>query len=321
MSKRLCESAQLRTSQGRGSNPTAVHYPPATEQETTEEMQQSQKQCHKLHFGNEIPWHEFQARCLTQKHWYHSYYFDNGYEVRGDYNIGADISDYGFPGSMSGLRVLDLGTGGGWFSFYFEQLGAEVVTVDARGYCDFDVYSRYYYPLASSEGREPDRFAQDGSAIYDSPVSGAFWIMKELLDSRVQFVNCRIYDIRLEMFGHKWFDIVFMGAILCHLRDPIGALMAARRVCSGRIAVTTPVVIGEPEADTLPRQYLPYTDIDNISWWLPNEACFRHWFRAAGFRSEDITRSITLRCDLEHRDEGGRVVNADQTLRVGWASV
>jgi protein-L-isoaspartate O-methyltransferase len=44
------------------------------------------------------------------------------------------------------MRVLDIGTGAGWFAFYFEQLGAEVVTVDARGYCDFDVYGRPGYP-------------------------------------------------------------------------------------------------------------------------------------------------------------------------------
>ena len=193
--------------------------------------------------------------------------------------------------------------------------------MDARGYCDFDVYGRHYYPLVSSEGKEPDQMAEDGTPIYYSPVSGAFWIMREALKSQVNFVNSRIYDIRLEMFGKRPFDLVFMGAILCHLRDPIGALMAARRVCDGEIIATTPVVHGEPEADTLPRQYLPYTALDNISWWLPNEACFRHWFRAAGFRDVNVEKSLTLRCDIPHADETGRVVNADQTLRLGRARI
>jgi hypothetical protein len=167
----------------------------------------------------------------------------------------------------------------------------------------------------------PDRFDEHGAPIYYSAVSGAFWVMKDLLKSSVQYKNSRVYDIRPDLFGCRSFDLVFMGAILCHLRDPIGALMAARRVCSGQIIATTPVVIGEPEGEVLPRQYLPYTDLDAISWWLPNEACFRHWFKAAGFQDVNVDTSITLRCDVPHTDERGRVVNGDQILRVGRARV
>ena len=272
---------------------------------------------HQLRYTGVLADAEFHAKCSTQKLWYHSYYFDNGFTVRGDYNIGADIDSYGFPIDMSGMNVLDIGTGGGWFALYFEQRGAKVTTVDARGYCDFDAYGRYYNPPVSSEGREPDRFADDGTPIYYSPVSGAFWIMKEILGSKVQFVNARAYEVRPELFGGQRFDLVFMGALLCHLRDPIGALMSARSVCARQIIATTPVVIGEPEAETLPRQYLPYTDLDDISWWLPNEACFRHWFLAAGFKEVNIDRKTIIRCDVENRNERGRVVNADQQLRVG----
>jgi SAM-dependent methyltransferase len=274
----------------------------------------------RLHFSGNLPEDEFNRRCAAHRPWYHSYYFDNGYQVRGDYDIGADIDDYGFPPSMSGMHVLDLGTGAGWFAMYFEQLGAEVWTVDARGYPDFDVYGRHDYPGVPS-GRLPDRLDENGNPIYYSPVSAAFWIMKELLNSKVRFRNSRVYDVRPEMFGGRKFDLVFLGAILCHLRDPIGALMSARGVCAGEVVVTTPVVIGEPESEVLPRQYLPYTDLDRISWWLPNEACFRHWFQAAGFRDVNVATSLTLRCDVEHPDHNGRIINADQTLRLGRARV
>jgi SAM-dependent methyltransferase len=263
---------------------------------------------------------EFDARCRDLSWWYHSYYFDNGLFVRGDYDIGADVADYGFPASMEGLRVLDVGTGAGWFSFYFEQLGAEVVTVDARGYCDFDVYGRPGYSSVEEEGRLPDRRGEDGTPIYYSPVSRGFWIMKDILHSRVEYLNSRVYDIRPELFHGRKFDLVFLGAILCHLRDPIGALMAVRSVCSDRVIASTPVVLGEKEDETLPRQYLPYTNADKISWWLPNEGCFKHWFLAAGFTGVDVSRQALLRADLRH-DEGVRQVNADQVLRIGSALV
>src|SRR2546430_10844204 len=94
---------------------------------------------------------EFGARCAEQEFWYHSYYFDNGFAVRGDYDIAANVQEYGFPEDMTGMRVLDVGTGGGWFSLYFEQQGASVTTTDVRGYTDFDVFGRYEYPPIESE--------------------------------------------------------------------------------------------------------------------------------------------------------------------------
>ena len=262
---------------------------------------------------------EAQRRAQQLPWWYHSYYFDNGFAIRGDYDIGADIAGYGFPDNMEGLKVLDVGTGAGWFSFYFEQRGAQVTTLDARGYCDFDVYGRFQNPPLEKD-RLPDRLAEDGSPIYFSPVSEGFWRMKDFLQSKVRFVNGTAYDPGPSLFGNERFDLVFLGAILCHLRDPIGALMAARSVCRHRVIASTPVVIGEPESDTLPRQYLPYTKDDNISWWLPNEACFKHWFLAAGFTGVDVTRQVTLRADVVRTDQG-KWANGDQILRVGSAFV
>jgi len=275
---------------------------------------------HLLRYSGSMGADEFEARCREIPWWYHSYYFDNGFSVRGDYDIGPDVASYGFPESMEGMRVLDVGTGAGWFAFYFEQLGAEVVTVDARGYNDFDVYGRPGYTPIEKDGRAPDRQGEDGTPIYFSPVSRGFWIMKDILQSSVQFRNSRVYDISPALFGGQKFDLVFLGAILCHLRDPIGALMAASSVCRHRVIASTPIVLGETAPDILPRQYLPYTNVDKISWWLPNEACFRHWFLAAGFTGVDVSKQVTLRTDL-HRSEGGRPANGDQIIRVGSAFV
>lgn len=275
---------------------------------------------HLLHFTGDIQAEDFNARCRELPWWYHSFYFDNGLSVRGDYDIGADVAAYGFPESMEGMRVLDIGTGAGWFAFYFEQLGAEVVTIDARGYCDFDVYGRSFYPPVEIEKPSPDHLDEDENPVYFSPVSRGFWIMKEILRSQVRFKNGRVYDISPPMFAGRKFDLVFLGAILCHLRDPIGALLAARSVCRHRVIASTPVVLGETEPDVLPRQYLPYTDVDKISWWLPNETCFRHWFLAAGLIGVDVSRQVNLRCDVP-RYENGKPANGDQILRVGSAFV
>ncbi|MBI1358011.1 MAG: methyltransferase domain-containing protein [Acidobacteria bacterium] len=272
----------------------------------------------RLRYTGELDREGFEAKAAELDWWYHSYYFENGFEVRGDYDIGADIHGYGFPASMKGWKVLDVGSGAGWFSHYFEQLGADVTAVDARGYEDFDVYGRDDYLQVD---REPDRFDENGRPVYHSPVNRGLWIMKDILQSKINFVNAKVYDLRPELFGGEKFDLVFLGALLCHLRDPIGALMAAHRVCKNMVIASTPVVIGEPEATSPPRQYLPYTQDDKISWWLPNEACFRHWFLAAGFRNADPGPSVILRCDQQRVSPEGRVLNGDQQIRVGRAFV
>ncbi len=271
-----------------------------------------------LHYSGPGDRDEFDLRCSEVKLWYHSYYFDNGFEIKGDYDIGRDVAEYGFPSSMKGMSVLDVGSGAGWFSHYFEQCGADVTAVDARGYEEFDVYGRSGYLEVR---RPPDRTTLEGRPVHYSPVSKGLWVMKDILGSRVSFVNSKVYDLTPEVFGGRQFDLVFIGALLCHLRDPIGALMAVHRVCRGRVIASTPVVIGEPEDETPARQYLPYTETDRISWWLPNEACYRHWFQAAGFLDVETGTTVRLCCDVLRRDPKGHPYNGDQVLRIGSARV
>ncbi|MDX6647124.1 MAG: hypothetical protein QOK40_2851 [Miltoncostaeaceae bacterium] len=251
---------------------------------------------HRLHWTGSVDAEGFRASCEPLGLWYHAYYFDNDYERRGEYNIGIDIDAYGFPADMSGMRVLDIGTGAGWFSFFFEQQGAEVTTVDIRGHCDLDIFGRWEYPPVESEKPVPDRLGPAGEPIYHSPVSAPFWVMRELLGSRVEYLNGRTYEVRPELFGGRTFDLVFMGALLCHLRDPVGALMAARSVCSGRMIATT--LFAPDHVDVgVPHMELPWTDLEQIAWWRPSRECFRRWFRAAGFRTIDADRTVMLTTD------------------------
>lgn len=271
-------------------------------------------QTYRLRFTGDCDEATFKSACAKQDFWYHSFYFDNGYEVRGDYDIGKNIDEYGFPNDMSDMKVLDLGTGSGWFAFYFEQHGAQVTAVDCRGYCDFDMRGRYYYPPVEAEKSAPDRIGPDGEPIYFSPVSGGFWIMRDLLKTNIRFVNVRAYEICPELFSGQSFDLVFMGALLLHLRDPIGALMAARSVCADRLIATTRIMVEDGD-NPHPRMNLPWTDIDNISWWEPNKACYKHWFLAAGFTQVDVERTVTLTVDKPS------ISNSTQLLQIGDARI
>jgi tRNA (mo5U34)-methyltransferase len=266
----------------------------------------------KLKFTGNCSLAEFQEKCREQDYWYHSYYFDNGFVQRGDYNIGQDIADYGFPNTMEGMSVLDIGTGSGWFATYFEQLGGKVTTTDVRGYFEFDVFGRDRYPNITTEKITPDLILPDGRTIYYSPVSKGFWIMKELLGLKADYVNASAYDICPELFAGKKFDLVFMGSVLMHLRDPIGALMAAHTVCKHQLIATTyllPDMTGHPE----PFMRMWDEGGDGHTWWIPNRPCLVQWLKAAGFKKFDISQTVHLTVDKPYTDKDGRSSAVNQT--------
>ena len=284
---------------------------------------QPTKQTYRLKYTGSKDQQSFARECAKHDFWYHSFYFDNGFQQPGDYDIGQNIEQYGFPQDMSGMSVLDVGTGSGWFACYFEQLGANVTTVDARGYSDFDVFGRYQYPAISQEKAQPDKILSNGQEIYYSPVSRGFWIMKEILGLKAEYVNARIYDICPELFGGKTFDLVFLGSLLMHLRDPIGALMAVRSVCKERIISNTLILNGDSEEITeVPVMMLLSDDQNNyINWWQPTKACVIQWFKAAGFPEVTIDKTVDLITDQIYVDNKGSSSGCNQTLYLVDASI
>lgn len=270
----------------------------------------------KLRYTGRADRAEFEGLCSECPYWYHSFYFDNGFVQPGDYDIGCDIESYGFPRDMSGMSVLDVGTGSGWFALYFEQLGASVTTLDVRGSCDHDVFGRPGYPDVSTEKAAPDRVLPDGRKIYYSYASQGFWIMKDLLGLRAEFTNAKVYDICPELFGGKTFDLVFVGSLLMHLRDPIGALMAARSVSKGRIIATSWDLTDsfrDPSTKGQPLMKLR-TAVAPVYWWEPNRECLVEWFRGAGFTNVDVDRTITVTADTAFRKDKLKATTHRQTL-------
>lgn len=265
----------------------------------------------RLRFTGSCSAQEFERRCAEQDHWYHSYYFANGFERRGEYDLGRDVADYGFPEKMAGLSVLDIGTGSGWFATYFEQQGADVTTIDSRRYLDFDVRGRYE-PAPLPEGLGPDRLDADGRPVWHSPVSAGFWIMKDLLGLRARFLNARVYDVSPRLFGGRRFDLVFMGSLLMHVRDPIGALMAARSVCDGLLVTNASMTSGDEAAP--PNMEFINSEQDKANWWRPNRACLSEMVRAAGFRDVDVSRTVNLSTDRPFTDAKGKSSGVAQTL-------
>jgi ubiquinone/menaquinone biosynthesis C-methylase UbiE len=144
--------------------------------------------------------------------------------------------------------------------------------------------------------------------------------MKDILGLNAKYVNSRIYDLRPELFNGEKFDLVFMGALLMHVRDPIGALMAERRVCKGKM-ITNSLKSNSGEENVLPIMEFLNSPSENINWWRPNKRCLNMITEAAGFSKVKIENTVDLITDKVFVDKFGRSSGVTQTLYLVEAEV
>jgi tRNA (mo5U34)-methyltransferase len=117
------------------------------------------------------------------------------------------VPHLGLPDDLRGKRVLDVGSGDGFWAFEFERRGADVTSLDIETFADVDL------PPAIHALFEKQRV--------DLSFRRGLEIARRRLNSRVKLVNGSVYDLSADRIG--MFDLVHTGDILLHLRDPAHA--------------------------------------------------------------------------------------------------
>ncbi len=121
-----------------------------------------------------------------------------------------------------------------------------------------------------------------------------FAIAQEALGSRVERVICPVGELTCEAIGGP-VRHAFLGALLLHLRDPVGALAAVRSVCDGWLVSSEQVELGL----TLAGRRKPLFRLDGsgqtCQWWLPNACGHERLLWSAGFSIEARSRLFVQR--------------------------
>jgi hypothetical protein len=109
----------------------------------------------------------------------------------------------------------------------------------------------------------------------------AFHVAHAALESRVQRRDLSVYDLGPGATGN--FDFAFIGTLLHHLRDPIGALMALRTVVTGELIISATFSVSKtvlfprsPASEMLPSTLPAF-------WNIPNLVALRRQVTAAGW--------------------------------------
>jgi tRNA (mo5U34)-methyltransferase len=209
--------------------------------------------------------------------WYHTLELPGGVVTPGWFDLRGVVGRVPLPASLAGMRCLDVGTWDGFWAFEMERRGAaEVVAIDVLDPAAWD------WPAGE------ERALAGGRAALAAVKGGgeAFARAREALGSRVERREARVQELSPDAFGS--FDLVFVGDLLLHLRDPVGALERVRSVCAGELVVADVVEL----VPTLLRPRLPVARLEARGrpwWWLPNRAALERLVESAGF--EILARS------------------------------
>jgi tRNA (mo5U34)-methyltransferase len=110
----------------------------------------------------------------------------------------------------------------------------------------------------------------------------------------VQWRAGNIYD--LDPAVHGEFDVVVVGSLLVHLRDPVRALDAVRKVARGGHLLSADYV--NPSLTVLARRRPLFElrgETADFQWWLASEAGLRQLLHVGGFAIEDTSKYFVLR--------------------------
>ena len=178
---------------------------------------------------------------IQSRTWFHSIEIEPGLVTPGRISLShlRLMLDYlNFPESFEGLTVLDIGAWDGFFSFEAERRGAKrVVALDL-----------------------------------DPPEHTGLGVAKELLQSRVEFIQGSVYELSPEI--HGTFDVVFFLGVFYHLRYPLLALDRIREVTKQYVLLETCCMDnGLVLAD---RTSIPLADVDRRLTEIPLYRFYRY---------------------------------------------
>ena len=202
--------------------------------------------------------------------WYHTIDVTPTVSTPGWFDLRHALPLIPFP-DVRGKRCLDVGTWDGFYAYEMERRGAaEVVALDVA-----DLSSIDYPPAVRAQPGFDPRFPGQ------QPRQAGFHLLHELLDSKVTWVAGNIYDLDPAELGT--FDVVVVGSLLVHLRDPVRALDAVRRV-TGEWFVSVDYVHAPLEVVGWRRPWFELRgESVDFQWWLANTQGLRRLLDVAGF--------------------------------------
>jgi SAM-dependent methyltransferase len=197
-----------------------------------------------------------------------------GWDLRKNVDIYLGNLDW------QGKRALDIGAASGYLTFEMEKRGADVVSFDIVDGASIDVVP--YVSIPGLAERERAAYRERVQAV-----KRAYWWAHRELHSSAKAFYGDIYDLPPELGS---FDVVVMGMVLSHLRDPFRGLESAARLSADLIVVTQEMFDSEaPLANLMPD---PEAGSPTVAWWGFSRGCIARMLEVLGFEIASVTTGM-----------------------------
>jgi 2-polyprenyl-3-methyl-5-hydroxy-6-metoxy-1,4-benzoquinol methylase len=167
-----------------------------------------------------------EIQSLNDCYFYHTIDLPGYGTVEGEFDFRDRPGEYLGDIEFAKKRVFEIGSANGFFTFFMERQGAEVVGFDLAEEDSWDVvpYSQYDYQSFIAERRR-----------HIERLKNAFWLAHSLFQSHARMVYGNAYKIPVNL-GR--FDVCTLGCVLQHVRDPFSVLENAVRAVKDTVVVT-----------------------------------------------------------------------------------
>ncbi len=212
---------------------------------------------------------------LSQCHFYHMMDFPGGVTGRGNWDLRGRFERYTANVDFAGKRVLDVGTASGFLTFEAEKRGAEVVSFDSSS-------SKMHAGLPFIEvRRRGDGSAPDAADDFEG-LRNAYWYAHRAYGSRAKCYYGDVYNLPDEL-GE--FDIVLVGLILAHLRDPVSALTSITRRCRDKIVIMDDFIESSEPVMRFMGRPQPILNVNKYNtWWNLSLGLYDILLQILGFK-------------------------------------
>jgi SAM-dependent methyltransferase len=166
-----------------------------------------------------------QIQSLSDCYFYHTIDLPGHGTVEGEFDFRDRPGEYLGDMDFEEKRVFEVGSANGFFTFFMERQGAEVVGFDLAEEDSWDVvpYSQYdYRSFIAERKRHVER------------LKNAFWLAHSLFQSKAKMVYGNAYELPANLGP---FDISILGCVLQHVRDPFSVLENAARFTKETVVV------------------------------------------------------------------------------------
>jgi tRNA (mo5U34)-methyltransferase len=169
------------------------------------------------------------------------------------------------PSDLRGKRILDIGAFDGFYSFECEKKGAKVLAIDNLERC---------------ERPEEKQYKNLGNK--------GFMVAKEILNSKVEYMDMDVYDISKEKIGS--FDIILFLGVLYHLKYPLLALEKIFQCLNdgGMALIETEYMKNLSKEPQLWYVGGGQYNMDPTNWHIPNSSCLERMAKDVGFNKTEV---------------------------------